>query len=358
MLILVPQQIHDIFTLSEVFDYAAFNALPLGNDYQLADDIFEDSRATFPYELQREDGHRYGELLPPEPESPEVLSPDILEKLGGINPSFIEFAAREYQVYQQKQAAWQEKYDDLVETTKSKVFLALKEGRLIAKGRLIRQMKSGVEASSWSSDNENIFDEIWEEVEPQQYNGLVSHAERDLELEAMQDGDLDNYLLARQKTIEDYGNPRRRSFEHGKVIIPASFWRLDGIDWQSCTAKSPSGWFAEIYCFSESVFSCFPLPAIGETTVKSMGGFFAIDETASKFEVETGTTKRGRPPSIDWHAFDVELFRLIIRKEVPDKQESLIALMQEWSVNKWGIAPKRTAVLERVSPFIKLKSEN
>ena len=174
----------------------------------------------------------------------------------------------------------------------------------------------------------------------------------------MQKGDFDAYFAARQEAVKEYGNPRRDSFETGKIVIPKSFWRLDGINWEASEAKGPNGWYDEIYCFADSVFSCFPLPPVGEATVKTVGGFLAVENNSFEVEGEARTTKRGRPAMIDWHAFYVELVRLFLSKEMPTKQEALISLMQEWCVSKWGIAPKRTAVLERVSPFKKLMSEN
>ena len=64
------------------------------------------------------------------------------------------------------------------------------------------------------------------------------------------------------------------------------------------------------------------------------------------------STKRGRP-SLDWNSFYLELTDRIKSDDLPDKQESFIAEMQDWCIKNWGQQVGRSTLLQKISPFYK-----
>ena len=63
-------------------------------------------------------------------------------------------------------------------------------------------------------------------------------------------------------------------------------------------------------------------------------------------------TKRGRP-SLDWNSFYLELTDRIKSDDLPDKQESFIAEMQDWCIKNWNQQVGRSTLLQKISPFYK-----
>lgn len=133
--------------------------------------------------------------------------------------------------------------------------------------------------------------------------------------------------------------------------IPASFWRLDGMDWDASAAHSKDEHFAHIYVDVDELFSIFPIPDAQVKAIKQISGRFMLYEANDKVPT-TSAGKRGRPPLKNWHEIQHELTRLLIAGELPDKQTACISLLQEWWARKFkDPAPKTTSLKMVVSDF-------
>ena len=107
MYVLVPTEVHDLFTLHEILNWVAFKGLPLGHDYGI-DEMFEDARTEYPEEFYLTSHLGAAEKpLPPYPDYPEYPSPDVLKYIPDIPAAFKERAEEVHAEYAKETVKWQ-----------------------------------------------------------------------------------------------------------------------------------------------------------------------------------------------------------------------------------------------------------
>lgn len=137
--------------------------------------------------------------------------------------------------------------------------------------------------------------------------------------------------------------------------IPTTFWRGQSIDWNSSKAFVDKTRYVHIYVQTKNLFDIFPLPSASSTSaVKLISGNYVLDTTVSGDEPVS--SKVGRP-SMNWQEFLFEVHDRFTKGNIPKKQESFIAEMQEWCMAHWGITPGRSTILEKVKPYYDARSE-
>jgi hypothetical protein len=190
--------------------------------------------------------------------------------------------------------AWRPKYESAIEYPASRIYLALREGRLAASGKL-----------------------------------LPDH-DRDRALEILKTHD---QRICDLKTLE----------------IPRNFWSLRGIDWSSNAARNDHEHYCWIRCLTEDVLKMFPgedrEPASG---VERIGENFVLNE-ASAGEPQP-MRPRGRPP-FPWDAFHLEVTDLLVRGAMPAKKEAAIQHFQEWFKKNLNVRPSRPSIGEKLKPY-------
>jgi hypothetical protein len=186
--------------------------------------------------------------------------------------------------------SWLLQYQDAIEYPASKIFVALKDGRLKAKGRL-----------------------------------LPEDVDTDLS-----DEDFDIYDLP-------------------VVEIPTAFWSLKGIDFEESAAANDHSRYCHIRCRSDEVFSVFPgdyEPVLG---IGQFGPNFRISNATATPRI-ANVRQRGRP-SYPWDAFHLEVATLIQKGQLPAKKEACIQHLQDWFHHRLGIKPSRAAIGEKLKPY-------
>jgi hypothetical protein len=184
---------------------------------------------------------------------------------------------------------WLPRYEDAIEYAASTIFLALKDGRLTAKGRLLPEDSA--------SD--------------------------------LSDEDFDVYNLP-------------------VVEIPSAFWSLRGIDFEESAAADDHSHYFHIRCRTDEVFSAFPGDYV-PVSVGQFGSNFLVNDAPSTRPI-ANVRPRGRP-SYPWDAFHLEVATLIAKAQLPLKKEACIQHLQEWFHHTHGVRPSRAAIGEKLKPY-------
>ncbi|MGQ0527580.1 MAG: hypothetical protein ACT4OY_06075 [Alphaproteobacteria bacterium] len=186
------------------------------------------------------------------------------------------------------QADWDRQYEERIEVIESKLFVALKDGTLKAFGRPVSVKREDYD--------------VWDMAD-----------------------------------------------EHEE--IPASFWRLNTIDWLQSASKNEKGHYCHIYVNTEQLFALFPPPMQEEAKAVSLiAGQYILGESQAPKSLKMG--QRGRP-ALDWDSFNLELTDRLMRGNMPKKQEAFINEMQNWCRENWGFEPGRSTILQKISPYYK-----
>jgi hypothetical protein len=167
--------------------------------------------------------------------------------------------------YQRACIEWQPEYDRATEYAASQIFVALREGRLRASGRLLPSLN-------------------------------VDEAIASLETEERSIGDLP---LAE---------------------IPRSFWSLKGIHFEISAAQNSEAYYCHVLLLTDDLLTAFPgeRRSIG---AEQIGDTIIVNEAAHN--ARQPRTKRGRP-SYPWERFHVEISALLQKNELPAKKEAAI----------------------------------
>jgi len=188
-------------------------------------------------------------------------------------------------------AGWKGHYLKAIEYPASQIFVALRSGRFEAKGRLLPK-PSKTEALT-------ILDEQGRDI----------------------------YDLA-------------------PSTIPADFWTLSGIDFESSAAWNGEAHYCHITLMTEELLSIFP----GErttTSVEQVGDTFVLSEAGKPAISEK---RRGRP-AYPWEPFYVELAAQVQEGRLPAKKEAAIHYFQAWFAKELGVRPSRAAIGEKLTPY-------
>jgi hypothetical protein len=305
------QDVAEICYLYEMLLWVALRRVPLayisdyGVDWRELDKVLDglDPTVNFPL-VSHAECARAG--LPPNPGWDEFLpsdaidAEDICRSLRNPNipnPYREEWEGRlqKPEVFFQLQKNWDAEFDFFVDRHRSRLFLALSDGRIEAKGRRLPKPT---------------------------YRASVNHYKR------------------------SRWTPSNVDWEP----IPPNFWNSRGIQWLQCAADGKGTAYGLILIRCDQLFACFPPQPEKADGIIRIGEVLA-PSSQGKTRRPTGQTV-GRPP-YDWDSFHIEVARrlLMANGELPDKQEAFIAEMQNWCAKNWSKEPSRAAVFEKVKPY-------
>lgn len=194
--------------------------------------------------------------------------------------------------YEQECEAWQAHFEEAIEFPRSKIFVALKEGRLPAKGKLLPSLDLDEAIETLDTKDQSILD-----IEPKD--------------------------------------------------IPPSFWTLKGTNFESSSAQNSFAHYFHISCLTDDVLRAFPGSREEIVGVARIGDTLILSDRP---RLVRPAIKRGRP-SYPWDVFHLEVADLLRREEMPDKKEAAIEYFQCWFERKHGIRPSRAAVGEKLKPY-------
>jgi hypothetical protein len=197
---------------------------------------------------------------------------------------------------------WYQRYQRAIELPAAKVYVALKEGTLTAKGI------------------------------------LLSHIDPDRALAALAK---EGHDLAEAESVE----------------IPKEFWSQREIFWEQSAARNETQHYCQIFCETESVLSLFPLKTLTQgvevSGVERYGSFFILNDTG--LAPARPTTRRsregGRPQQYPWDHFHVEVACVVQRNGMPDKKEAAIEYFRKWFMDRTGKSPSRSMIGEKLTPY-------
>jgi hypothetical protein len=217
---------------------------------------------------------------------------DLIAKIKTDNPSWqrLNKERDEAVVFEKEMESWSLQYEDAIEYPASKIFVALRDGRLKAKGRL-----------------------------------LPDHIDAELSNE----------------DVDIYDTP--------VVEIPAAFWSLKGIDFEDSVAEDDDSCYCHIRCQSTEVFSVFPGDYEPVLEVGKFGPNFLLNATPPIRRIEN-ISQLGRP-AYPWDAFHLEIADLIHKGQLPEKKEACIQYQRDWSRITLGIEVGRSAVGQKLTPY-------
>lgn len=194
--------------------------------------------------------------------------------------------------FEKKLTAWTPLYRGALEYPSSKIFVALREGRLKAQGRKLPSSDVNEALSILADDGHSTFDLAFSE-------------------------------------------------------IPTSFWTLQGINFDASTAKSETDHYCHINFETEELLSIFPGERKPAGTVEQIGMSYIIGDVAKG---AFNKAKRGRP-AYPWELFHLEVADLLRRGELPQKKEAAIEHLRQLFKEQLGIRPSRAAVGEKLTPY-------
>jgi hypothetical protein len=197
-------------------------------------------------------------------------------------------------VHHQALDGWRALFDEFVDLHKSRLFLALREGKILSVGKPF--------PLAMASD-------FPERLSPEEWDAWVEAPWR--------------------------------------VIKPDS-WLSTGIDWADCRAVGRHAAHALILVSTLELITAFPPTDEPVQQAVRFGDCYAIPEDAAGPRVDG--VRRGRP-SLDWDAFHLEMARRLQAGDLPAKQEALIADMQAWCLRSWGRDVGRSTLLQKVKPY-------
>jgi hypothetical protein len=217
---------------------------------------------------------------------------DLLARIETNNPRWLPLNKErdEAVAFEKEMEPWLLQYQDAIEYPASKIFVALKDGRLKAKGRLLPE-----------------------------------------------DVDVD-------LSTEDFD-----IYDSPVVEIPAAFWSLKGIDFEESGAENDYSRYCHVRCQSTEVFSVFPGDYEPVLEVGQLGANFHINPAPATRRIEN-ISGRGRPP-YPWDAFHLEIADLIHKGQLPEKKEACIQHLRDWSLRTLGLNVSRAAVGQKLTPY-------
>jgi hypothetical protein len=199
---------------------------------------------------------------------------------------------------------WKPKYKKVIELPAARVYVALREGKLGARGILLPDV-----------DPETALDSL-----------------------AKQGRDLSNL-----KDLE----------------IPREFWSEREIFWELSAARNDRAHYCQIHCNTEDVLSLFPCDRLisgTPVTGECFGSFFVLEglgkgRRVTKRPARQRTRQPGRPQKYPWEEVHLEMASLISSGALPKKKEACIAYIEGWFKSRNQSRPSRAAIGEKLTPY-------
>lgn len=300
-----PVQVPERCFLHEALLWLAFQRLPV----TFYNDENKESRSASEYEgpeiespggpLTDEECERAG--IPPDPHFHYLVdeSPSPLQTYNDLEYGHDETVRRIKEAMDKEQAdyeracmEWQPHYDRATEYAASQLFVALRDGRLRASGRVLPSV--------------NIDEAITSLKAEERYVGDLALTE-----------------------------------------IPRSFWSLKGIHFDISAAQNSEVYYCHVVLGTDDLLTVFPgdKQPIG---AEQIGDTIVVNDIAPN--TSQPRTPRGRP-SYPWERFHLEVSALLQRNELPAKKEAAIQHFQSWFERELSIRPSRAAIGEKLTPY-------
>jgi hypothetical protein len=292
--------------LSEALLWVAFQRLPIArynDDAREIRETIEDED----YEIDTPDGpltedecRRAG--IPPDPKFLRLVNdPGLVQRYKELEPRYGHDEAmrrinepdpEEEEKFRRACAEWKPYYDQAIEYPASRIFVALRDGRLRASGRLLP-----------STNPEEAIASLQAE---------------------------DRYVP-----------------ELPFTVIPSSFWTLKGIHFEISAAQDAKEHYCHVMLRTDDLLSVFPGER-QEIAVERIGDTLVVNE--SQKQKNRSKALRGRP-AYPWERFHVEVSALLQRSELPAKKEAAIQHFQSWFERELDLRPSRAAIGEKLTPY-------
>ena len=141
-------------------------------------------------------------------------------------------------------------------------------------------------------------------------------------------------------------------FEDQTCDVRPNFWELGDVDWQESSLQAPdlsgaTGAFNLITVRTSELMEVFPDPSVPAQIER----LEAELDTMNANTPTPATAKRGRPPTYDWSAFNVEIIVRADLDGLPESQAELERSMADWCQDQWGASPGDSTIREKILPI-------
>ncbi len=131
--------------------------------------------------------------------------------------------------------------------------------------------------------------------------------------------------------------------------MPKSQWVSNAIEWENGAIQGRDRSFIWVHFNVSDVLNRYPPERLVDPkNAFPIGASIAIVGALKRGEAIEG--KRGRP-SLPWDQFHVEVARLYANREMPQKKEAAIAILQEWFSKDLDKNVSRSAIGGRLKPY-------
>ncbi|MBR3676077.1 MAG: hypothetical protein IKN71_02970 [Alphaproteobacteria bacterium] len=298
------------------FDLNIENLQELLDDGDICDPLRADYSFTF---FNNDICARYG--LPKNPasfdENPNrevYLLEELYEKIYGSETECSEKIRQERKAakeYNKKLKVFENALEKYLDPFQAKLYLALREGRIKAKGMTLNR------AYTYNDSTKELF-----------------------EAECQEDAQFAEKYKNIKEGDEFWGTDEKWS-RWKPADISSDSWMLMNIDWESCQLSYGEQIYAYVQLNMEDLFREFPTSEDTPKAVKPFGDVFVIDDDSIVV-----AEKRGRKPKMDyddlykWYCGNFDEFKNM-------KQEAVIAAAQQ----KFPQI-SRTTIMNKISPII------
>ncbi len=137
--------------------------------------------------------------------------------------------------------------------------------------------------------------------------------------------------------------------------IPADFWILRGVSFDSSQAQSPTGWYSNISVSTDKLLAEFPEPAPVEFPAEKRGGYI-VSKLENPAPAPAPKKGGGRPEKYDWGRFYAAIAEIVHVEGIPLSQSEMENRMKDWCMAEFGDTPSDSTIRDRVQPvYSKLK---
>lgn len=296
--------------LIEALYWRAFGRIPPtsidahGEDWR-SNETRESLSAELPYEDYVDVGEARFAGIDPDPRGPELengvgyLEPASIKRLKlifetqGAEPEVLERIGKDliaHEEYCSKLEAWKAQLEAYLEEFKAELFLALRRSKIQAFGCLV---------NAENYENEHELDD------------LVSSQ---------------------------------------SVPIDPKVWNANGINWEASSLKRDEHEYVWIKLATSKLMELFPPELVLEShESKHLGLVYVAHQGLSS---QFSKSRRGRKP-YNWEPFYVEVSRLYLAREMPQKKEAAIQYFIDWFKSEYGKRVGRSTIGEKLTPFFR-----
>ncbi len=134
------------------------------------------------------------------------------------------------------------------------------------------------------------------------------------------------------------------------ISIPKSSWVSSTIDWKESSINGRDETIIWIHVRTNDIIDAFPPKILlRNADITPLVGKFAIVNSSATGHA-AHPSNRGRP-ALPWESFHVEVARLYLDQEMPEKKEAAIAHFQNWFQKQHQKEASRAAIGQKLKPY-------